>query len=88
MCERGQRGEQETHWDGPIHHEASGGTRAIDDAWRSGPRGLRNGVRTRIREDACALLLGTGYLTEAELGTLSVTEATRAALQRLRGSPA
>jgi hypothetical protein len=27
-------------------------------------------VRTRIREDVCALLLGTGYLTEAELGTL------------------
>ena len=44
--------------------------------------------RTRIREDACALLLCTGYLTEAELGTLSVTEATQAALQRLRGSPA
>ena len=42
--------------------------------------------RIRIREDACALLLGKGYLTEAELGTLSVTEATLAALQRLRGS--
>jgi hypothetical protein len=42
--------------------------------------------RTWIREDACALLLGMGYLTEAESSTPSVTEATLAALQRLRGS--
>jgi hypothetical protein len=43
-------------------------------------------VRTRIRVEAWGLLRTKGYLTEAELGTLSVTEATRAALQRLRGS--
>ncbi len=43
-------------------------------------------VWTRIREDACAFLLRKGYLAKAELGTLSVTEATLAALQRLRGS--
>jgi hypothetical protein len=43
--------------------------------------------RTRIPEEAC-VLLGKGYLTEAELGTLSVNEATRAASQRIRGLPA
>ena len=34
----------------------------------------------------CALLPSKCYLTEAEVSTLSVTKATRAALQCLRGS--